>query len=340
MAGRAQPSVSDKIIWDVLDEHLAEAAWEAEQFESALDGPDFTLAELENGPEQRLLIQVDALVVAGRPAVDRLLLPALEYERTRTSRAEAVVVALLLQGEREAALFGLGQLRPEALPGALRAIADAGDETLERLVLEKLGEAPEEQAHLLEIVGVRGLRGPSVANALQSSDPNELVAALHAATWARKTEHRDLVGALLKSPNPSVRDAAMLTGLHYASADAWALCQRLALDGEAPHPFALCLAGGLGSRADEEALVDKLESDAHRCWAIRVLGFGGRPEVIPRLFEYLGDVDSLEAKLAAEAIATIGGLESTEYETTARQHPSLRIPILKSLRSNKTSIQA
>ena len=63
---------------DVLERHLEEAAFLWTQWEAALGDAGYTLAEVAEGPEWRLRAHLDALLVAGRGAVPRLLLPALE----------------------------------------------------------------------------------------------------------------------------------------------------------------------------------------------------------------------------------------------------------------------
>ncbi len=62
--GRFEPRESD-ILWEIERRHLEEAEFVLELWEDALDAPHYTLEELAEGAEQRLLAHVDALAVGG-----------------------------------------------------------------------------------------------------------------------------------------------------------------------------------------------------------------------------------------------------------------------------------
>src|SRR5258705_5913553 len=70
---RARP-----ILWDIYEEHLDEAAFLWGEWESALVAAHYTIAEVAEGPEERLLAHLDGLVLGGKPVAEKLLLPAIE----------------------------------------------------------------------------------------------------------------------------------------------------------------------------------------------------------------------------------------------------------------------
>src|SRR5689334_10865209 len=66
-----------KLIWDIQEEHVDEAEFLLEMHASCMDSPKFTLAQVQAGPERRLLARIDALLVGGQSVIERLLLPIL-----------------------------------------------------------------------------------------------------------------------------------------------------------------------------------------------------------------------------------------------------------------------
>src|SRR6185369_14237639 len=57
------PAAAKRPRWDILEEHLAEAAFLWEQWELALDAANYSLDEVAAGPEERLRAHLDALVL-------------------------------------------------------------------------------------------------------------------------------------------------------------------------------------------------------------------------------------------------------------------------------------
>ena len=82
-------------LWDIVEEHLDEAEFLWEQWEHALLAPNYTLDELADGPEARLLAHLDGLVVGGPEVARRLLIPTLD-EDVEPTRVRAAALALLL----------------------------------------------------------------------------------------------------------------------------------------------------------------------------------------------------------------------------------------------------
>ncbi|MFP2928038.1 hypothetical protein ACLESO_23120, partial [Pyxidicoccus sp. 3LG] len=83
--------------WDIAEEHLDEAAFLFRQREKDRVSPLYTLQELADGVEGRLLAHVDALVLGGPRVARRLLLPRLTAE----SEAESFAAGFTLLGMGE-----------------------------------------------------------------------------------------------------------------------------------------------------------------------------------------------------------------------------------------------
>lgn len=87
-----------QILWDVVEEHLDEAEFLVEQWQSARRSPSDTLAELVAGPEMRLEAHVDGLRGNGPLALERVAWPVLEGGG-EPQRVAAAALALLDSGD-------------------------------------------------------------------------------------------------------------------------------------------------------------------------------------------------------------------------------------------------
>lgn len=87
----------DQILWDVVEEHLDEAEFLVELWQGARRSPQYTLAELADGPETRLLAHVDGVVESGPLALERVAWPGLDA--SEATRVAASALALLDGGE-------------------------------------------------------------------------------------------------------------------------------------------------------------------------------------------------------------------------------------------------
>src|SRR5258707_2498071 len=87
-----------RVLWDVFEEHLDEAAFRWAQWQSALHAANYTLAEVAEGPEARLLAHLDALALGDAAVAERLLLPALEADEPERIAAAAWALVQLEGG--------------------------------------------------------------------------------------------------------------------------------------------------------------------------------------------------------------------------------------------------
>jgi uncharacterized protein (TIGR02270 family) len=304
---------AERILWDVMEEYVDEAEFAAEAFESALDDPEYNLDELAGGPEGKLLACIDGLVIGGPLVVKRLLRAELgRADSEEAARTIAVVLALLAAERRDLVAPYLSHDSETVRVAASRACALSSSPKVDPWLMDQLTAAYTSpgRAAILDAIAARGLQVDSLVASLNSDDTAEVREAARAARRADRTAHLGAIQWLLLQAEPEVRDVALITALHYGSAEAWNLCERLALDPSAPNPMAMQLYATLGGPAQHNRLVEALALDSHRAPALRALGFSGNPGLVDRLLPYLQEgTDELEAKLAAEAISLIAGLD-------------------------------
>ena len=301
------------ILWDIMEEYVDEAEFALERFDVALVDPEYTLDELATGPEGKFHACIDGLVIAGAPVVNRLLIPALaSASPSEPSRSVALMLALLAAGRRDLVHDCLADSCAPTRAAAARACALDLSTATDRWLRDELRSATSagQRAAILEAVAARGLSLDTLSVHLGSSDAAEVAAAAKAARHADPRSHEGAVLALLPQSDPAVHDAALATALHYGSLRGWNALERRALDAAMPDAAAMEVHAALGGPDHHERLVEALELDSHRVAALRALGFSGNPAVVGRLLAHLEKgADALEAKLAAEAISSITGLD-------------------------------
>jgi len=301
------------ILWDIMEEYVDESEFGLERFEAALDDPEYNLQELADGIEEKIHACVDGLVIGGPQVADRLLIPALEDAASEEpARTTAVVLALLAANRRDVVHDCLAHASDIVRVASARACALDLSPTMDAWLRDELRGAAggTQRAAILEAIAARGVKLDSLLPHLRSGEVSEVAAAAKAAKHAEARTHLGAVQALAQQTEVEARDAAMVTALHYGSIQCWNACERLALDPAAPHPMAMELYAALGGPQQHDRLVETLALDSHRAAAIRALGFSGNPALVDRLLGYLQEgSDEIEAKLAAEAISSIAGLD-------------------------------
>lgn len=315
----------DRILWDVMEEYVDETEFALERFDAALDDPEYNLQELAEGPEQKILACIDGLVIGGPLVVDRLLVPEIENaDPEEPARTVAVALALLASGRRDLVARCLSHSSAQVHAAAARACGLADSPKLEDWLVDRLRSATTsaERASILEAIAARGLRLDSLSASLKSDDILEVVAAARVAKFADPRAHLGAIQSLVLQGDPELRDAALIAALHFGSLECWNQCERLALDPADAQPTAMELYAALGGPAQHERLAEVLSLDTHRGPALRALGFSGNPAFVDRLLPYLQEgADPLEAKLAAEAISLIAGLDLRD-DAFIVEHPS------------------
>jgi uncharacterized protein (TIGR02270 family) len=310
-------NTGDSVLWEVVEEHLDESEFLFEVFEQELEHATLPLARLASGSEARLLAHIDALVIGGAAVAERLLVPQMEAaDPQQTARITASTLALVAAGRIELARPALLHERDPVRAAAVRACVLLADAEVDRWVLTRLSEGGSEPAlhALLRFTAARGLQPPNLLAALQSAVPQLASAAASAARHGDARVYLAPVEALLEHGDAAVRDAALVTALALRSPRAWATCERWALDETEPSREAMVLYAALGGPAQHRQLELQLTRSKHRPHALFALGFSGNPALVPVLLECLQSSTPREARLAAQAISTITGLDLEEDE--------------------------
>jgi uncharacterized protein (TIGR02270 family) len=313
-------NAGDRVLWEVVEEHLDEAEFCFEQFEHQLDHPGLSLAQLAGGVEARLLAHLDALVVGGSVVAERLLAPQLaEADPARPARITATALALVAAARIDLVEPALFHEQPAVRRAAVRAFVLLADASLDRWVLSRLGGArsDRELQPLLELTAQRSLIPPDLFPALASPDPMLVASAARAARFGDPRAYLSPVESLLAHPDLDVRHAALTTALIANSRHAWNACEAWALDETAPTAPAMTLYAALGGPPQHAALARQLTHPAHRPAALFALGFSGNAALVPVLIRHLESDDPREAKLAAQAISTIIGIDLEQDELAA-----------------------
>jgi len=314
-----------RILWDVLEEHLDEAAFLWRQRTRVQVAPDVLLQDLAEGDEERLMAHLEGLVIGSTSAAKRLLQPALV---SGTGELAGPAAWALLSSETEdwlpAVLEALFHGEPEARPGLHLALA-LSDRPGLNAALEHaaVGLAPTRLAELLDIrYRRRGSTQALLSRLPQEAKPFVLGAALRVMRLGSLAEATPWIRSGLRDPRPEVRDSALMTGLIHGLRDAWTMCRRL-VEQRAPALrvplLILALGGGL---RETELLLEVLADPALRNEALWALGFSGRRVAAEAL---LGFVINDESGLAADSFATLTGLPLRE--ANFQQPPGARMEL-------------
>ena len=297
-----------RVLWDVLDEHLDEAAFLWVQRARALRSADYVLAEVEEGDEGRLRAHLEGLELGGEPAARRVLVPALKAEEPQ--RVAVAAWALLAQGQDAGLRAVMERLveAPESRLGLLRALEQSERADLDGQLLSLFQKAEASlRAPLLEVLAFRGADASAALARLPLGEdaPDLLVAALRAARAVPWSVAEPWLLRGLEDPRPVVRNAALETGLIHGSRAAWLTCRRC-VETNAPEPRPALLALALcGGTADLQLLSARASEPALRAEALWALGFSGRRAAAEGVLAAL----RLQAEpLAVMAFAQITGM--------------------------------
>lgn len=326
------PARLPAILWDVMEEHLDEAAFFVTQRERTVWRCDHVLDELEHGEDARLLAHLHGLVVGGWPVAERLLLPALEEEDS--GRLFVAAQVLLAEAGRTSEARLLEVLRRSELASAaalLRAVELSGNEALDTALPRLLPElTPEVQALALKALSVRRVDVGPVLELLRVGDGTPALAAavVRAACRSPAPVAAKWVAWGLEQRHSEVRSAAIETGLMVGRREVWARCGHLMKnDGPWERPVLIALAVGGGS-TELGRLLEAVQAGSHRSEVLWALGFSGRVEAANASLSVLRESGS---PLAAVVFSMITGfvldarvLEPSDEE--AEEGQPLRLP--------------
>ncbi|MEM6293229.1 MAG: TIGR02270 family protein [Myxococcota bacterium] len=305
-----EPS-ADTILWDVIEEHLDEAEYLAENWRVNLDSPAYLRDEFERGPQERLLAHVDGLVVGGDPVRTEVLGPALQDEDTDPWRVTAAALALLGHDSRQVSepLFNELDALPEpAREGVIEALVMSDRPDIDVRLTDALrrGGAAEHLVALATVGGRRGINPGNLVDALLKD--GDAVARTAAVSMLGYGDRRYVTWAehCLAKPEPELQRAALRAGLMMGSGLAWQTAGRLGLAEESPDREAMVLLCSFAEPMIIERLTRMLEVEASRADALFALGFSGRVAALDAIVPWLGD--EAFGPLAGEAFASMTGL--------------------------------
>ncbi len=316
---------AETVRWDVIGEHFDEAEFAVASWRDALASPQYTLAELADGPEEQLLAHIDGLLIGGPAVADRILVPELEApEEPAFERSLVAAMVLLAAGGQEVVWKALSSEEAVVRAAACEAFVLGASSRLDAWLPGQLAPGapvlpPGQRSILLDIAARRGLPLPNLLESLQSSDPDELVAAIEAARSADPGKHLLAVEHLVDHADSRVRDAAVVTGLCYGSHHAWQACLRHAAGTRMPQPRAMLLVALLGEPREHSLLVEHLARKSHRNAALAALAYCGQAAVIPALLPLLSADDPVTAALASLAFGVITGVDTSKAPYVATE---------------------
>ncbi|NMO13789.1 TIGR02270 family protein [Pyxidicoccus fallax] len=316
--------------WDILEEHLNEAAFRWNQWEKALDAPDYTLEEATE-LEEHVAAHVDGLVLGGEPVVERLLVPALADEPERVVAAALALLQADGPYGPAAVLAALPAAEPPAL-GALRRAFELGPTPAIppalTALLKKEDAVPELFALVLDTLGAHGLAtAPLCSPFLSHPEAPVAAAALRAASRARLPVEPAVLQRALDSEEPSLRDAAILAGLMNGHRAAWAACQSAVESRASDVKLPLLLLGLSADERDVKRLLELLPDEALQRRVLFALGFSGRVAAADACVELMRHKPV--AALAGEAFSAITGLRIAEEYAAPREEEEDALPPLE-----------
>jgi uncharacterized protein (TIGR02270 family) len=296
------------IRWDIVEEHLDEAAFLYGQWEAALRSPLYTLQEIADGPEERLLAHLDGLVLGGPRVAKRLLLPALESDEP--GFVFAATFALVDGGRPEdfdAVLAALEKGEPEQRAAIRRALGVVPCPDLGQRLAAVALRVRALQTDLLEVLGYLrvdpGLRLEPLAN---SKDPAKEALAIRLARMLPERLDPTAIERGFTSNIPEVRAAALETGLILGRRNAFAACEATVKEKGSSFAAAALLLGVSGDEKWIPPLVSALEDDELAHGAAFALGFTGRVSAADALLAAMR-TDEL-GPVAADGFSAITGL--------------------------------
>jgi len=310
----------DLVLWEIVEEHLAEAEFLLEQFDRALLSPVLTLDTLARGVEARALSHIHGLLIGGKSVRERLLDPALrDPDPNEAGITTAAAVTVASTRDLDALLPVLGHDSALLRQRAVRACVLTASDSTALWLLRRLAGNPSanERASLFEACSALGVRVSPLVQWLQSDELALVVAAAKAARHSDPTIHLPVIEYLLDHADERVREAALVASLAWGSPRAWSRCEERALDPTQVERVPMALYAALGGPSEHERLAKQLDRPSHVRAVLSALAFSGNARLLPALCEQATTGEIPIRKLGAYAIATITGLVLSSIELTA-----------------------
>ncbi len=311
----------------VLEDSLDAATGQARSWERALASPSFTITQVAEGSERRLLANLRGLARADAVVREELLRPALDADDAR-----AFVAALaLLEGGGDVVPGLLERLgSPEAPPPLLRALSLTGNPRVEVALRSLVAEEKDATrlAMALEVLAFRRAdAGVDVRGLPAGGSPRVAAAALWVAHGSASSVLAcNFAEGMLQAADAGVRAAAIEVALIHGSKPAWDAAREVVDAGEASSGVALLALAISGDGSDVLRLVKLADVDAHRPAALFALGFTGSPLALEVCLAAMAEARS--ARVAAEAFTAITGLKMVGQYSRAEARKKPGGPVL------------
>jgi uncharacterized protein (TIGR02270 family) len=299
------------IRWDIAKEHLDEAAFLRQLWEQSLCSPQYSLAEIAQGPEERMLAHLDALVLGGARVAKKLLLPALTSDEPDTVFAAAFALLASEDGDFLRDVLRALETTEAEQKTAVRRALELAPATGERLKAAAAQSGPIQHELLLVLAYRRIDSGLRLDGPAASANATIRSRALRLAPLLPGRLETSTIEQALASAEADVRSAALESGCILGVRGAFSSVQSTVKGGGAGFGAAALLLGLSGEEGAVAALAPGLTEGERRADTIFALGFTGRVSAVEALLPLLGDKKL--APLAAEAIATISGLAIAKH---------------------------
>jgi uncharacterized protein (TIGR02270 family) len=306
-------------LWDIVEEHLDEAEFLWGQWEHSLIAPNYTLAEVADGPEDRLMAHLDGLVVNGPLVAERLLIPTLADVDAEPTRVRAAALALLQsRGDDgvQAVFDAMLEFPPQRMELA-RALECCERRDLNSRLTPLLAAPDPELRHVA--ARVLAFHGDGFAGAVPGllASSRSVDRGLGLSLVPRLPRDPKLVRVVLEtlsSAEPELRDIALSTGVLLELPQAWACARELVLSRDPTAGHALLLLALRGDLVDQPALIAAVEADALRGAALWALGFLGTAAAADAALPWLED--EIHARVAGETLSAVTGLDLEDANLT------------------------
>lgn len=307
------------LLWDVQEEHLREAEFFVETWETSLSSASHTIAEVRSGPEERLMAHTTGLVIGGDPVMKRLVRPVLDEDLNDDRyRTAAAALTLLDGGGREGpdiVLSYFPKARAEGWWGLIRATHLSRRTDLADRILAEIAELDGiALAGRLEVLAGLGVdAGKQLRKWLRHEHPAIRRVSARLARHSSSSRILRLLLPLMHDRDPWLREAAIESALIRGLPGSWQIACEAAFARDTPAPLrrsALAWVAMQGDASAHARILAELRArpSAELLWAASITG---RAEAVAIAVELL-DHRSL-ARLAGEVVSSIAGLSLLDH---------------------------
>jgi uncharacterized protein (TIGR02270 family) len=293
--------------WDLVEESLEEAAFLWKRWEADLTHPTRSLDEVWSWTEDRLQGALDGVRVAGS-SVTRMAASALGSEDPAQITVGAHLLADRSTTEGRLPLAAAIQAaRGLRLSSMIRGMELAElDRSFVPVAAALAASGPEHCAALCRLKAFRrATLGRELNQAFECDVPAVQAEALRSLHHLTDDSTGRFVQAAVSSPHPSVRRAAIESGVRRGMPAAWHEARRLVRERDPDAGPFLSLVALLGSEQDRAIVASALEEPALRQHGVFAVGYLGTPEAVGICIDWMRDREL--ARSAGEAYCTITG---------------------------------